>query len=383
MPFAIPKLADIVERARMAFTANLPGTGPYGWPNNVTPTAKVIGGAANEIFGFADWIQRQKFALTADGENLDRHGAELGIARRPSAPGIGNATITVSDVFQVAAGAIFQRSDGVLYIGQSAQATNGAGTLSVPVIAQTSGANSNCIPNTPLAMVSGFTDVNGDAQALAAVDGNGITYGAEVETDGAYYNPAPGTYRSRILFRKRNPPHGGNAADYVMWATTIPGVTRVFVERLYAGPGSVRVFPLMEDVYASTGGIPLPGDIANIQAYLATVQPATAQVLVQAPHAVAVNIVFNKFNPNTTSTQEAVMSELRQTFRLYSAVSGSDIVVPAMPYLASPASWLAVWTSAALVNAVGPMTADVGSPIGDIVLTPTQFPVLGTVAFNS
>jgi hypothetical protein len=162
----------------------------------------------------------------------------------------------------------------------------------------------------------------------------------------------------------------------------VPGVTRVFVERLFAGPGSVRIFPLMEDVYAATGGIPMPGDIANIQAYLANLQPATAQVYVQAPVGVPINIVFNKFAPNTTASQEAVMSELRQTFRLYSSVSGNDKVVPAMPYLATPATWLEVWTAAALVNAVGSPTADIGAPPGDVVLAATQIAVLGSVAFN-
>jgi uncharacterized phage protein gp47/JayE len=381
MPFAIPTLDDLNARARAAFIANLPGSNPYGAPNNVSASAKVIGGATNEIFGFADWVNRQKFALTADGENLDRHGAEIGLARRPAAPGVGNVQIIVADAYQIAAGALFQRADGQLYVGQSAQATNGAGTLSVPVIAQGNGITGNAIAGTPLAIVTGYTDINGDAAPLAAVDNNGITQGGDVEQDGAYYNPAPGTYRYRILFKKRYPPHGGNASDYVIWCSTIPGVTRVFVERLFAGPGTVRIFPVMDDVYAPTG-IPQPGDIANIQQYLATVQPATATVVVQAPIATPINIVLNNFSPYTVTAQEAVMSELRQTFRMFSSVSGMDTPVPSMPFLATPASWLQIWLGAALVNAVGSPTADVASPVGDVVLAEGHIATLGTVTFN-
>ena len=70
MSFAIPSLAALTDRVRRAFRANLPGTDAWVWPNNVTPTAKVIAGATFEIYGRLDYVQRQKFAITADPANL-------------------------------------------------------------------------------------------------------------------------------------------------------------------------------------------------------------------------------------------------------------------------------------------------------------------------
>src|SRR6266571_6264416 len=192
--FAIPTLQDLVERTRRAFRANLPGSDAWLWPNNVNPTAKVIGGAVHELFGFADFIQRQKFALTADGEHLDLHGAELGLARLPAAPAAGKLTLTVGDSTTVALGALFQRADGVQYSALAPLSLLTAGTLDVPVVAATNGAATNAIAGTPLAALSGVT---GDVTAEVGADG--LVGGADVEDDEAY--------RARILFRKRNPPH--------------------------------------------------------------------------------------------------------------------------------------------------------------------------------
>src|SRR6516225_2846381 len=108
--FAIPSLKDLVERARSRFRANLPGSDAWIWPNNINPTAKVIGGMTHEVFGFADYIQRQKFALTADSENLDLHGEEYGLARKPAAPARGPVDIVTSAALAASVGAVLQRS---------------------------------------------------------------------------------------------------------------------------------------------------------------------------------------------------------------------------------------------------------------------------------
>ena len=50
-----------------------------------------------------------------------------------------------------------------------------------------------------------------------------------------------------------------------MWArNSVPGVTRVFVEPRFGGPGTVRVFPMFDGLYPATGGIAGPGPIAAV-----------------------------------------------------------------------------------------------------------------------
>ncbi len=374
--FAIPSLRDSVERARARFRANLPGSDAWIWPNNINPTAKVIGGMTHEVFGFADDIQRQKFALTADGENLDLHGAEVNITRKPAAPARGFVTITADAAIALDTTALFQRSDGIQFRALAGGGLPGAGTIDVEVIATVSGKVTTTIGGTDLAIVSGVT---GDDTATAVVAADGIAGGDDDEIDGEPFTDDLGTYRGRILFRKRNPPHGGAPADYVLWASEMTGVTRVFVERRYAGTGTVRVFVMMDDLYA--GGIPSAAAIAAIQDHIDAMAPAGAAVLVSAPIAVPVDVEIAGLVPMTIDTEEVVRAELRDAFRRTSRVAGIDRPIAGMPYLAYPTSFSRSWISQAIANATGEQRHILNLPAGDIAQNPAEIPVLGNVAF--
>ena len=368
MSFAIPTLTECVDRARRAFRTYLPGTDAWVWPNNIGPTAKVIAGAIYEVFGFADYVSRQKFAITADGENLDLHGEELGLTRRPAEPATGQVTLTSTGALAVVLGATFSRIDGVVYRTLASGRLLVAGDLTLDVIAMTDGKTTSAIGGTPLVVVDG---VSGTATAAVAEDG--IAGGTDVEDDEAF--------RARILFRKRNPPHGGAAADYVMWAESVSGVTpgRVFVERLWNGAGTVRVFPLMFDRYVN--GIPAAPDVARVADYIDLVRPAGAVVTVQAPSAVVVNIEIGGLSPDTTVVREAILAELRAAFRRLARVAGNDTGHPSLLFLAVPATFSRSWIWQAVANATGEERHTINSPAADVALIPGQFPTLGTVTF--
>jgi uncharacterized phage protein gp47/JayE len=366
MAFTIPTLRELAERARRAMRGNLPGLDAWLEPNNAGPTAKVIAGQTHELFGFADYIFKQRFALTADGENLDLHGEELGIARRPAAPALGAATFTATEALTVDAGAILTRSDGREYRVVTGGSLPGAGTVSLAIRAVEDGVAGAALAGTPLTSLSG---VDGDHTVEVAT--GGLTDAADVEDDESY--------RARILFRKRNPPHGGAPADYVMWAQQVPGVTRVFVERVWAGAGTVRVFPLMDDRYAD--GIPAPGDIAVIKAHLETLAPAGATLTVAAPTAVPVDVEIDNLLPTTNAVQEAIRAELRAGFRRLSRVAGSDPGHASLPFLASAASFSRSWIWQAIANATGEERHVLTAPAADVSLTGGQIATLGAVTF--
>ena len=375
--FAIPTLGDLTARARAAFRANLPGSDAWLWPNNVNPSAKVMAGVVHETFGFADYVQQQKFAVTADSDGLDLHGAEIGLGRESAKSAAGSIAVVTTDGVTVAVGAVFQRGDGVQYKATAQVVSLTAGTMSIPVLAVSAGSTTNAIAATPLTILSGVTDANGDA--TAAVDSNGLTGGADIEPDGAPFTTDLRTYRGCILFRKRNPPQGGAPSDYVLWATAIPGVTRVFVERLWAGFGTVRVFPLMDDLYAD--GIPHAGDISTIRNYIGTVAPSGAVVSIVAPSPVVTNLTIAGLTPSTPAIKNAVLAELRATFRRLSAVAGNDSGIGGMPFLAVPASFALIWLEQAIANATGVTRATLTAPSSDIALTAGQIATLGTVTY--
>ena len=367
MAFAIPSLGDLTRRARMAFRSYLPGTDAQIAQNNAYVIAKVLAGVNFELFNFIAYVSRQIFAATADSEHLDRHGAEIGLARRPAAPAAGYVDLTVTAAASVEAGAVFSRIDGVEYRAIEDGSIAGSGQLSVRVIAAADGAASNSETGTALSVVSGVT---GDVTA-AIVGASGIVAGADVENDDSF--------RARILFRKRNPPHGGSAADYVMWATSVAGVTRAYVERLHAGAGTVRVFVLMDDLYPN--GIAPVAEVARVADYIEVMRPAGAIVAVEAPRPRVIDVQIASMTPDSVATREAAVAALRASFARLSRVAGQDINTASMPYLARPAVFSRSWLWQTIANAAGEESHRLNLPVVDVQLLPGEIAVLGTVTF--
>jgi uncharacterized phage protein gp47/JayE len=170
-----------------------------------------------------------------------------------------------------------------------------------------------------------------------------------------------------------------------MWAGQVAGVSfyldrpTVYVERLWQGPGTVRVFPLMFDLYAN--GIPQAADVQRVQDYIETVRPSGAKVTVAAAIAVPVNIIITGLSPNTAAVQDAIVAELTDMFRRLSRVAGVDVQLGSMPYLAYPTSFSRSWIWQAIANATGEERHVVASPTADIVLLPGQMATLGSVTF--
>lgn len=375
--FNLPGLAAVTASARAAMAAALPGTNSYLWPNNTYPTVKAVGGMQWSAYQRLDFVGQQTFVLFAEGKYLDFHGAELNLPRKQATAATGNIIITATAALSVASGATFTRGDGVVFAATSAETLSGAGTVSVPVVGP-AGAASNTEANTPMDISSGVTG-SGAAGATAAVDTNGLSSGTDVEPDGLPRTLDTSTYRGRILFRKANPAQGGSPSDYVTWALEVSGVTRVFVERRWNGAGTVRVFPIFDDVFSSAGGVPDAGHVATVNAALQPLAPAGCALTVAAPTPYAINVTVTNLNPNTAAAQTAVEAEIADTIRRLGAVSGSDTAFPSMPYLASPATFYGLWIEQAVANAAGVISADVS--FADVLLPEANLTVPGTVTF--
>jgi uncharacterized phage protein gp47/JayE len=371
--FQLPTLKDLVVRSRQSFRANLKGSDAWIWPNNIYVSAKVMAGQVFENFGYLSYIAKQMFAHTApDIESLSLHGAEFGIPRKPAAPARGNVTFTSAGNLTSAAGAVLRRSDAIEFRVVVGGARTGAGDLELEVVATTDGATGNTEAGTVLEIISGVT---GDA--TVEVGAGDLSLGVEVEDIESY--------RARILFRKRNPPHGGSPADYVMWAGSVSGVSffedrpTVFVERRWSGPGTVRVFPLMFDLYAD--GIPGLADTARVAEYLATVAPAGALVTVSAPTPKDVDIVIVNLTPDTTAVREAVIAEIKDAFKRLARVAGNDDNIGAMPYLAYPTAFSTSWIWQAVANASGERSHNISQPAANVTLQAGEYPVPGSITF--
>jgi len=366
MAFAMPNLADLAASVRAAFRAELPGADANLWPNNLGPTAKVFAGALWAVYLRLDYIAQQIFAASAEGQWLDRHAVEYGMARLPASAATGTVAVTATGAVTIASGTVLTRADGARFLAVGVVALAGAGTASVAVVAEAVGKAGNSLAGTALAASSGVT-----GPATFAVDAAGLGGGSDVEADAAL--------RARVLFRKRNPPQGGAAADYVSWASAVPGVTRVFVERLWAGPGTIRVFPLTDN--ATAGGVPVAASLAAVQAALAAQAPAGANVTVGAAAPQVVAVTVTGLSPDTPAVREAVLAELRDAVRRLGRVAGSDTPVAGLPFLATAQTFSRSWIWQAIANAAGEERHAVTVPAADVTIVAGAIPVLGAVTF--
>ena len=362
----IPTLADLSEQVRQKFRAYMPGSDAWVWPNNIGVTAKVIAGTLSALYSRLDYLQRQAFAVTADDEFLDRHAAGIGLSRRPALPASGSVDFTGTAAFAVITGAILQRADGQQFAVLTGGNLAVAGTLTLPVQAISGGAQGLTLSATQMTVVSGLTGT-----ATAEVSSGGLTGGSDVEDRE--------TFRARILFRKRNPYAGGSASDYVTWAMSVTGVTRVYVERLWAGPGTVRVFPITDAL--TINGIPSAATLAAVSQVIALNAPAGALVTVAAAVALPVNITVTGLQPATTAMQNAAKAAIADAFIQHGAVAGNDTAVSVLPFLSVPYSFSLSWLWQAVANASGSLRHTLTSPATDVTISAGRMPVPGTVTF--
>lgn len=360
MPFQIPTLQDLAQRTANAFRSNLKGSDARLWPNNVAVSAKVIAGAVWEPFAFLDYISKQALAHTAEGRWLDRHAAEFGMARLAPTFAAGEIRLVGDPSITVPAGLILQRADGIRYETTAGGITSGLGVATLPVRALAAGRSSNAQAGVALVLTSPLSRIDSNAEVAAS----GIGLGADLEGDESL--------RARILHRKRMPPHGGAAHDYVAWAREINGVTRVFVDPVSAtnARSSVGVWFLMDDLYAN--GVPQAADVDAVAAYIDVVRPAGAVVDVSAPTPVAINITIGGLSPDTASVRDAIILELRDLFRRQVRVST----------LSDPFTLYRSKIVEAISTAGAEDHHNLVAPSDDVSMSVGQLAVLGTVTFT-
>lgn len=353
--FTTPTLEEAVQRARARLRADLPGTDAAVWPNTQGVTAKVLGGESFELYEFIKWVSKQKFATTADGDMLDAIGEQYALNRRPATVARGVLEITGQAGATIDAGTVFVRSDGAEYTSDAVLILSAAGIGRVAIAAAETGPGSNTVPAAEMATTEASI-------AVATVDADGIGGGADIEDHESY--------RARILFRLRNPPHGGAAHDYIAWAMAVPGITRAWVAPGALGVGTVSLW-VMADANGTPYGVPMGSELEAVRAYLDDVRPVTtAQTVVVAPVIVPVTVEVGGLPALSTTAQRRVITELRDTFRRSCRVS-----LPTDPFTLKEGQ---LW--AAISRATGSLDHTIISPV-DTLMASGRLPALEEVVY--
>jgi uncharacterized phage protein gp47/JayE len=350
MSFPRPTLQDLVKRIYTDLVSKSGLSSPLK-KSVLKAFSYAIAGAVYMLFGFLDFIYKQAFPTTCSEEVLIVWAYIFDIARKVASFSQREVQFTGVNGSVIEALTIVKWGDGTEFETQE-EVTITLGVASVLVICKTAGIAGNLDADFKLNLITPISGVQSQATILSTnqIDGQEQE---DVEL-----------WRGRILTKIKDPPHGGNLADYEAWALEIAGVTRAWVYPNYLGIGNVGIAfvnDAEEDIF------PDPAKVAEVQEAIDIVRPVTAEVTVFAP--VEDEIDFSiQLNPNTLAIRDAVSENLRDLFKR-SAIPGGTVKISHV--------------REAISLAVGEDDHVLISPVVDIVSATGYLATLGTPTYAS
>lgn len=233
---------------------------------------------AGEIYANAvnlQWLKRQMFVSTAEGEYLDMHASERGIIRREATPSYGEVTFSVNEALSenvsIPKGTVVATFASLLRFETLSDAVLAAGSLSVTVKAKSTGVGRdyNVIKGKISVMVTPPAGIDAVANA-AAFEG-----GCDSESDESL--------RERIVKSIKYPANSTNCAYYEAMAQSVSGVSSASAVPRSRGAGTV-------DVYIAADGSVVSDETAEkVQILLSTEREVNVDVLVKKAQPSKVN----------------------------------------------------------------------------------------------
>ena len=234
---------------------------------------------AGEIFKervYAEYIMRQMFPITAEGEYLEEHAAQRNLTRKVAAKAIGTVTFSTSaeehgDIIIPAGTVVCTTVDMKRYVtNNDAVITEGTQTGNAAVTAAEAGSAYNVAADTVGIIVTPVLGVDG------VTNTSRISGGTNAETDEQL--------RERIKDSYANISNGTNEAYYRSVAMSVSGVYSASVVGRARGAGTV-------DVYACAKGSSLSSDkLRQIQELLDDARELNVDVHVLNPAIARINL---------------------------------------------------------------------------------------------
>ena len=265
---------------------------------------RVLAGELYRLQAGMDWLWRQAFPQTATGEQLDRHGAQRGLARREASHAQGELTfsryLALDFDLVIPAGTLCAApgeeaveyetlEEGVLPAGEL--------TVDIPAQAVLGGSGGNAAAGYISTLVTPVTGIDYVTNEAA------FTGGRDPEEDEAY--------RARVLGAYQRCATTGNAGFYESAALAVPGITTVQVVPRASGAGTVAVFAWGE------GAAPPAAVLEALEADLQAQREIGVTVTVAAATPLPVNVSANvrpRAGADFTAVKTAVEDALAQWF---------------------------------------------------------------------
>lgn len=200
-----------------------------------TDLAVRLRAAAGQIMGlyhYADYTLHQAFPQTAEGENLDRHGALRGVERQGATYANGYLQFMVSEAREedlaIPAGTVCISGDHVAYeTWEDAVLPAGAYAVEVAAVAVIPGSGGN-------APVGTITSMQSPPEGIESVRNTSAFLGGRDQEEDE-------SYRARILAAYHGLGNGANAAYYQAVTEKVDGVEYVRIVPRINGIGTVGI----------------------------------------------------------------------------------------------------------------------------------------------
>ena len=236
---------------------------------------RVLAGEIYSNLVNAQWLKRQMFVSTADGEYLDMHAAQRGLERRNATGSEGYVTFSVNEALEedisIPKGTVVATFASLLRFRTTHDAVLAAGGLSVDVKAESvgQGREYNVIKNQISVMVTAPAGID------EVINSEAFSGGCDVESDQSL--------RERIEKTIKFPQNGANCAYYETKAQSVSGVSSAGAVPRARGAGTV-------DVYIAAQGSVVSDDVLNeVQALLSKAREVNVDVLVKKAQPSAVD----------------------------------------------------------------------------------------------
>ena len=297
-----------------------------------------------------EWVTRQCFPQTAQGEYLERHAQLRGLERKEAAYAQGvvrffagqtaglDRTVGKGTVCMTAGMVRFETTQaGVIRAGQS--------YVDVPVRALEPGSAGNILANAIVSMAVAPVGVR------SCTNPSAFAGGGDTETDEEL--------RVRVLDTFKRLPNGANAAFYEQGALSFDEVAAAAVIPRARGKGTADV------IAATLEGTPSQALLAQLQEYFQSRREIAVDVLVRAPTSLTVNVTVKV--KAQAGQRQAVLKQVEETLRGW--FTGKRLGQPV----------LLAQLGALVYGCSGVENYKITAPSADLSVQKGQLPVLGTL----
>lgn len=275
---------------------------------------KVLAGEIYSLCNAMDWLKRQAFPQTAQGEQLDIHAVQRGLKRKQAVAAAGTLTFSRKTALwydlQIPTGTVCSTigDNPVRFITtQAAVLKTQQLSVTVPAQAQEGGRNGNAAVNTVTGMVTPPAGIETVANSVP------FTGGADGETDDEL--------RARLLQSYAAISNGTNAQFYREYALKHEGIQSVTVKPRAEGSGTVALY------LAAKSAAPGAAVISQIQTELNRLREINVDIKVYPATIVELQILVYIKPENNCTIDAAKQAAIAAVQDYFSTLSVGEPVI--------------------------------------------------------